>query len=164
MDPLFVRAVVFRKAERSIALVVYDLIGTLGKELNEKLAAEVKMKMGLDEVLFIATHTHSGPALRVTASSAYEQGLYAKTRQVLQEAWDNLEPVRLGAAFGSANLNYNRIEELPDGKAKMIWENPEKRSLGPGPRMIGAFALRESLHLPYGWSGTLPDIRQSAIL
>ena len=135
MDPLFARAMVFRKAERSIGFVVYDLIGTLGKELNEKLAAEVKEKIGLDEVLFIATHSHSGPALRasepVTSLPAYEQELYAKTKQVLQEAWDDLEQVRLGAAFGSANLNYNRIKELPDGKAQMIWENPQKRPLGP---------------------------------
>lgn len=135
LDPLYVRALVLRQEGRSIGFVVYDLIGTLGRKLNSRLAEEVKEEIGLDDVLFIATHSHSGPALQrpeeMATLPAYERELYDKTRRALEEAWEDLEEVRVGAGSGSADLNYNRIKKLPDGSAQMVWENPEKAPLGP---------------------------------
>ena len=93
MDPLFVRAMVLRNADRSVGFVVYDLIGTLGRELNARLTSEIKEEIGLGEVLFIATHSHAGPVLRGadddTSLPVYERGLYAQTKRALQEAWEN---------------------------------------------------------------------------
>ncbi len=135
LDPLFVRAMILRKDERSVGFVVYDLIDTLGKKINQELTDRIKEKIGLDEVFLIATHTHSGPALRgaenIASLPAFERGLCSKTERVLQEAWESLELVRLGVGRGSVDLNYNRIKELPDGRVKMIWENPKKEPLGP---------------------------------
>ena len=114
--------------------VVYDLIKTLGKAVNQSLINEIKEKTGLDEVLFVATHTHAAPDLYIAEDVGslpnYERQVYARTIVALQEAWNDLEPVRLGVGRGSADLNYNRIKKLPDNRVQMIWENPEKKPLG----------------------------------
>jgi len=104
------------------------------------LASEIKEEIGLSEVLFIATHSHAGPVLRRADDDAslpvYERKLYAQTKRALQEAWEDLEPVKLGAGSGSADLNYNRIKKLPDGRVQMIWENPGKEPLGPSEQTV----------------------------
>lgn len=142
LDPLFVRALVLRQDERSVGLVIYDLIGTLGRKVNEELTERIRDKTGLDEILFIATHSHSGPSVGrsgtdgTTSLSSYERKLFAKTEQVLLAAWEDLETVKIGAGSGSADISYNRIKRLPDGSVKMIWENPAKESLGPADHEI----------------------------
>ncbi|MGW8179160.1 MAG: neutral/alkaline non-lysosomal ceramidase N-terminal domain-containing protein, partial [bacterium] len=140
LDPLFVRAMVLRLEERTIGFVVYDLIGTLGTEINEQLAGAVKGEIALNEIFFIATHSHAGPALKSGKTLAtlpeYERELWTKTKLALKHAWDDLEPVRLGAGSGSVDLNYNRIKKLSDGRAQMIWENPGKEPLGPAEQTV----------------------------
>jgi len=135
LNPLFARAFVLRSGERSVGFVVYDLIGTLGRAKNSELSARAKSDLGIDEVVIMATHTHSGPRLGASPTDAplasYEKELFDKTLRVLREAKSNLEPVRLGVREGTVDLTYNRIRKLPDGKAEMVWENPAKEPLGP---------------------------------
>ena len=42
--------------------------------------------------------------------------------------------------YGTVDINYNRIKKLPDGRAKMVWENPGKEPLGPVEQTV--FVLR----------------------
>ncbi len=135
LDPLFVRVLMLRSAGRSVAFVVYDLIGILDQPLNAELTERIRQRTGIDEVIFSATHTHSGPELAgadgLDRLPAFEQALGAATIRALEQAREALEPVRLGVGYGRVDLNYNRIKELPGGGVEMIWINHEQRPLGP---------------------------------
>ena len=135
MDPLFVRVFVLRSSGRSVGFVVYDLIDTFNRSINEELTANIRRATGIDEVIFIAIHTHSGPAIKtaenIESLPEYAREICVKTVLAMYHAWESLEPVRLGVGYGTVDLNYNRIKELPDGPIKMIWENPGKAPLGP---------------------------------
>ncbi len=135
MDPLFVRSLVLRSGRRSIGFVVYDLINIFNRSINEELTAEIRATTGIDEVIFIAIHTHAGPVLKnaekIDSLPEYAREICDRTVLAMNEAWESLEPVRLGVGYGTVDLNYNRIKELPDGRVKMIWENPDKEPLGP---------------------------------
>ena len=63
MDPLYVRALVFRHQERKVAFVVYDLLYPFGREISDELRGRIFSETGIKEVIFSATHTHSGPQI-----------------------------------------------------------------------------------------------------
>jgi len=135
MEPLFVRALVLRSGSRSIGIAVYDLIGTFSRTVNEELTGRIRKKTGIEEVILIATHTHSGPSLSdgawIDSLPDFEKAICDKTVEALEKAFRNLEPVRLGTGYGKVDLNYNRIRKLPDGGVQMVWEDPRKEPLGP---------------------------------
>lgn len=135
MDPLFVRVLVMRSGGRSVGFAVFDLIDVFARSINEELTERIRSETGIDEVIFIAVHAHAGPELKpaenIESLPGYQQIICDKTVLAMKEAWAGLEPVRLGVGYGSVDINYNRIRELPDGRVEMVWENPEKKPLEP---------------------------------
>ncbi|MBN2290768.1 MAG: hypothetical protein JXQ83_15645 [Candidatus Glassbacteria bacterium] len=151
LDPLFVHAVVFRSGDKSVGFVVYDLIGPFGREVGDLLRRELLSRTGLDEVVFSATHTHSGPAINTGSGPErsqvleelpeHERLICEKTVEALVLACGSLGTVRIGSGLGTADLSYNRIRPRPDGSVEMVWANHEKVPMGPVDRTVGVVRI-----------------------
>jgi hypothetical protein len=141
LDPLHVRAVVFNSTGGSVALVVYDLLFPFAEHLNRKISQRIRESTGVDQVIFSATHTHSGPEIHWTPPKQeaeeldelpdFEQKIIAKTIETVAMAWSRLQPVKLGVGWGTADVSYNRLEKLAGGGVSMKWANHEKAPMGP---------------------------------
>ncbi|HUU27345.1 MAG TPA: neutral/alkaline non-lysosomal ceramidase N-terminal domain-containing protein [archaeon] len=152
LDPLYVRALVFRSDERSIGFVVYDLIFPFGKEISDQLRQRISAATGLKEVVFLSTHTHSGPVIdsepkmkkgeKIEDLPEYEQVICEKTLDALKSAYKSLEPVQLGTGWGKVDLSYNRIKVNPDdGRVEMVWQNHQKIPMGPVDQTVGVIKI-----------------------
>ena len=61
LDPLYARALILEGKEGKVALIVLDLIGNFEEEKSDRIRFTAKASYGIEDVIFIATHTHSGP-------------------------------------------------------------------------------------------------------
>ena len=111
-EPVGVRAVVLASPGCKVALVSAELL-----LVPEALAAEVVSRiadLGLDGVVFAATHTHAGPGGYVDHAAferiatgpfdaAIRDAIAASTADAIRRAAGALAPVRLSVARGSAD-------------------------------------------------------------
>ena len=151
LDPLHVRAVVFRDGTRSIGLVVYDLLYPFGEQICDQLKQRISEKTGIGQVVFGATHTHSAPKIHSAARlehgetvedlPEFEQMICRKTVEAVEMAFDNLVPVQIGTGWGSVDISYNRLISHPDGRVEMKWANHEKTPLGPVDQAVGVIRI-----------------------
>jgi len=158
LDPLHVRAVVFRDGARSVGLVVYDLLYPFGEQICDQLKQRISERTGIAQVVFGATHTHSGPknhsAARLEQGETvedlpeFEQMICSKTVEAVEMAFANLVPVRIGTGWGSADISYNRLISHPDGRVEMKWANHEKTPLGPVDQTVGVIRIDDSSGKP----------------
>lgn len=135
MDPLTARIFVFKSGASSVALVTLDLGRTFGKPQMDYVRGIAREKAGVQDVVFTASHTHSGPYL-------YDEYPDGKTPDWLQTILDDIAagiiktanttfPARLGADRARAEIGHNRRLVLPDGRVKMLWANPTKTPTHP---------------------------------
>jgi hypothetical protein len=120
-DSLFARAVVFEKKEKRIVLLSTDLIGYYGgsaEYIRKSLMENFNLK---DYELFLtAIHTHSGPTLSIEEQAVhpnnfeYTKNLNKRLIIMLNEAFNNMEPVLIGADVGSCPVGVNRRELVFD--------------------------------------------------
>ena len=151
LDSLHVRALVFRDGEHSVGFVVYDLLFPFNDKINTEMRRIIRERTGLAEVVFSATHTHSGPwisyaggpdaAAGLDELKDYERMICDRTLEALEKAYNSLQPVRLGTGLGEVDLNYNRIRQEPDGRVEMIWANHEKIPLGPAASSVAVIRI-----------------------
>lgn len=59
-DPLFAQAFTRDDGNRSVARVTLDLIFTLGRAEMDAIRTRVRASIGIDDVVFVASHTRSG--------------------------------------------------------------------------------------------------------
>ena len=125
LDPLYLRILVFRSGEKSVGFVVYDMGKTFSREIREDLRNDIRRETGLKEIIFMATHTHSGPTIpdrdKIENSPEWEKKIYNQTITAAKEAYNSLKPVKIGVGFGKADYNYNRIRIHHDEKVEMLW-------------------------------------------
>jgi neutral ceramidase len=130
--PLHAKALALRDGDGHTALIVTaDLIG-FDRALSAAVTDRIKGKHGLprEAVVFFASHTHTGPALKNVARNLRESGLDAdrakpneEYRRVLEdklvavasEALAKLEPATLSYGVGKAGFAMNRREKTPTG-------------------------------------------------
>ena len=153
LDPLYVRAIVFRSGSVSVALVVYDLLFPFEDHIGEMISHRIRERTGVDQVIFSATHTHSGPAIHwetplaegevLGALPEFEQKIIEKTIETVAAARGKLQPVKLGAGWGMADVGYNRLEKLADGGVRMKWANHEKHPMEPVDKTLGVIRIDE---------------------
>lgn len=112
-DPLELRAIVFANDSTSLAIVSLDLIGVT-RATTESIRAKIVRRCAIpaDHILLMASHTHSGPAMRANGDlvpdRAFVEMVETRTVDAVAEAQEKLEPVTLGLGCGSANFNVNR--------------------------------------------------------
>ena len=124
LDPIEARVLALSDGSRKIALVTLDLCFTFEPPIMEKIRAGVRRSV--DEVIFVASHTHSGP----TYAAAPEAAEHAAVRivEAIQAAAKAMAPARIGNGWGETYLGFNRRYLRPDGSLMMFWRNESKVS------------------------------------
>ncbi|MCE7988603.1 MAG: hypothetical protein DYG89_46195 [Caldilinea sp. CFX5] len=136
-QPLTATCLVLAAGEQRLALVACDLLvipDPTAREWRERIGAVIGAPAA--QVLLGCSHTHNGPAtsphmpkiggdqsrLR-PAEEAYQTQLGFQLESAAYLAVHQLQPARLAAGVGQADLNINRRERLPDGRT-VIGRNP----------------------------------------
>src|SRR5258708_9583946 len=124
LDPLEARVLVLSDGARTIAFVTLDLCFPFDPPIMNEIRRAVRGSV--DEVIFHASHTHSGP----TYSEAPEAAKHAIPRVVdaIGAAARSMVAARIGSALGPIYLGFNRRYLLPDGSVQVFWWNATKVS------------------------------------
>jgi len=124
LDPLEARVLVLSDGTRTIAFVTLDLCFPFDPPIMDEIRRAVRGSV--DEVIFHASHTHSGP----TYSEAPEAARHAIPRvaDAIQAAARSMVAARIGNAWGQIYLGFNRRYLMPDGSVQMLWRNETKIS------------------------------------
>jgi neutral ceramidase len=122
LDPLEARVLALSDGSRTIALVTLDLCFTFDETVMNQIRADVRTVA--DEVIFHASHTHSGP----TYSEVPDALRHAAPRIVsaIRSAAGSMSPARIGTGWGSAFIGFNRRYVEMDGTVRMFWRNEPK--------------------------------------
>jgi neutral ceramidase len=122
LDPLEARVLVLSDGSRAIALVTLDLCFTFDEKAMDQIRADAKV----DEVIFHASHTHSGP----TYSEAPQAVQHAVPRitGAIRAAAAATVPVAIGNGWGQTYIGFNRRYVETNGDIKMFWRNEMKIS------------------------------------
>jgi neutral ceramidase len=124
LDPLEARVLALSDGTRTIALVTLDLCFPFDPPVMDEIRRAVRGTV--DEVVFHASHTHSGP----TYSEAPEAAQHAIPRvaSAIEAAARSMVPARIGTGWGQVYLGFNRRYLRPDGSVQMFWRNETKVS------------------------------------
>ena len=105
LDPLEARVLALSDGSRTIALVTLDLCYTFDAPVLEQIRAA--MRGQVDEVIFHASHTHSGPTYSAAPRSRPARGS-TRSRPPYQAALAHGHPRRIGNAWGQTYIGFNR--------------------------------------------------------
>jgi hypothetical protein len=127
-DPLFAKVLVLASGDSRMAIVTLDL----GSVVAENLRQEVAAKLGIPVLLLSASHTHSGPLYIDRGGDAgYLAEMEKKVFGAVREAAAAMFPARLALGRGSLQAGYNRLLLRDDGRARALFDNPERIPYGP---------------------------------
>jgi len=123
-DPLEARVLALSDGARTIALVTLDLCFTFDEKVMNQIREQVRP--AVDEVIFHASHTHSGP----TYSEVPDALQHAAPRMVtaIKSAASSMTAAKIGTGWGETYLGFNRRYVELDGAVRMFWRNEEKIS------------------------------------
>jgi len=127
-DPLYVRVVVLRVGDTAIGLAVLDMGRMPVPERCARLRERAK-RFGIDDVIFSATHTHSGPYMELPDLPHLDQ-VEEAILEGLEEALNNAEPAKIGLGRGTIDIAHNR-RLIKDGVCHMRWRNEERVATSP---------------------------------
>jgi neutral ceramidase len=148
-DPLFMRALVLRTNERSFAIVNYDLGRAFNVSRLNQLRNRIKDETGIENVMFVATHTHSGPYITNSEEQPeWEKRVFDKTVEGIKKADKLIQPVKIGFGLGEADHTYNRRRVLSNGDPHMMWQNHKKLPLGPVDKTVAVIRIDDMNNMP----------------
>jgi len=140
LDELYSKAIVLNDGDTTIAIVSSDLLYAPLDEITAPVRRIINEKAGIPEenILVCATHTHSGPEVFTRAKlgpeaeskspkidRTYLDTLVEKIASCVLIANKNMQPVKIGAAKGSApELVFNRRPRNNEGLVKMAFTLP----------------------------------------
>lgn len=142
-DPLFAKAVVLDDGQTKLAIVTLD-IGSFPLENTQNVQAQVKQQAGFENILCVASHSHSTPKFAddfPNADTPYVRDMEKKIAGAIVEANSHLVPARLGVSFGEAREGHNRRMIKTTGEVEMLWANRERRATSPVDYSVGVIAL-----------------------
>jgi len=139
-DPLFVRALALDDGRRRFVIMEADLVGMDAASVRREIAKATRLDPGC---LFVGdVHNHASPisgALPKKAAADYPTNQHTRwfkhfhkaVVQVVKDAVDSLQPVKLGAATGSSRLAMNRRKCMKDLRSVITFdENAASQSFG----------------------------------
>ena len=127
LDPVEARALAISDGSRTIALVTLDLCYTFDPPVMDEIRAAVRgTPYNVDEVIFAASHTHSGPTY--AASPEAVKHAIPRIAGAIQAAARSMTPARIGNGWGQTYIGFNRRYLEPDGAIEMFWRNETKIS------------------------------------
>ncbi|MDX9754537.1 MAG: neutral/alkaline non-lysosomal ceramidase N-terminal domain-containing protein [bacterium] len=128
-DTLFARTLVFDDGQTQAALVTLDLLYAPPRPIRAAIMEAAQSEWGIDHVIFIASHTHSGPRFNLfdpNEDLPWLKTLHAKILSSIQKANGNKVPVTLQYAEGELNMSYDRRLVNADGTVTMLFSNPDR--------------------------------------
>lgn len=147
LDPLFARVLVLTDGRQTVAVITLDLGRTFGPAQIARVRQRVRSEHQVNEVMFIASHTHSGPSI----DDVYDQGPPDWEKQALDrivtaigEARARLVPARIGVGFGQAVIGHNRRVVQSDGSVKMLWRNSTSQQSGMVDPSVGVIRVDDA--------------------
>jgi neutral ceramidase len=127
LDPLYARILVVEDGRRSIALISLDLGRPFGRREIDALREEVRQKHQIEDLMLVASHTHSGPVIEDLEEGEevprWEQEALQRLVVGIGQAKAGLVPARIGTGMGQAILGHNRRITRLDGSVEMLWRN-----------------------------------------
>jgi hypothetical protein len=151
LDPLYARVLVLDDGRRAVAIVTLDLGRTFGQSQMNAVRERARRDRRTDEVMFIASHTHSGPVI----DEDYENGLPEWERRALDkiteaigEARARMVEARIGVASGQIIIGHNRRYIQSDGIVKMLWRNSTGQPTGVIDPTVGVIRVDDAQGRP----------------
>ncbi len=130
LDLLHAKILVLEGDRASVALVTLDLVGVLPVVQLDQIRALVKSATGIEDVIFNASHTHSGPLL-ADDPPAWQARFATDIAAGIERAWAARRPARIGISTGSVRIGHNRLYDMEDGGGKMLWRNETRLPTAP---------------------------------
>ena len=132
LDPLYARVLVLDDGRQAVAVVTLDLGRSFGQPQMNFVRERVRQMHGVNEVMFIASHTHSGPVIDEDYDQVpeWEKRALDKIVQAIGTARGRMTEARQGVGYGQAILGHNRRYIQSDGKVKMLWRNSTGQPTG----------------------------------
>ncbi|HEY3131681.1 MAG TPA: neutral/alkaline non-lysosomal ceramidase N-terminal domain-containing protein [Acidobacteriota bacterium] len=145
LDPLYARALVLDDGTIRLALVTLDLGRTFGPAAMDRLRNRVRTSAGVQQVYFLASHTHSGPVIEDSYADnklpPWESEALNKIGAAIEQAVQRMAPCRIGTGQGQTYIGYNRRTVQLDGSPKMLWRNPTKLLTSPVDPTVGVIRV-----------------------
>ncbi len=140
-DPLFAKVLLLDDGAHRLALVTLDLGRTFGVESMDVVRRRVRGSARVEQVLFFASHTHSGPFVNDTyppgKRRVWEERALDRIATAIEQAVARLQPAALGVGEGDVLIGHNRRFVRPDGTVKMLWRNATKTPTHPIDSRVG---------------------------
>lgn len=132
LDPLYARVLVLDDGRQSVAVVTLDLGRPFGQPQMNSVRDRVRRIHSVSEVMFIASHTHSGPVIDEDYEQVpeWEQRALDKIVQAIGTARGRRTEARLGVGYGQSIIGHNRRYIQSDGRVKMLWRNSTGQPTG----------------------------------
>ncbi len=127
-DALYLRCAVIKAGDTALGLLVLDM----GRPPMPDVVARIREKAraaGVADVIFCATHTHSGPMMEF-AELPHIPAIEAAAVDGLREALSRAEPATLHLGRTTIDISHNR-RLIKDGVCYMRWRNEERAPTSP---------------------------------
>lgn len=142
-DPLFAKALVLENGDDRIAIVTLDW-GTITEEISTNIRALVTDRVGIENVVCVASHSHSAPQPEPDFPSEekpYLREAEAAIADAIVRATQALEPARILVGYGHVEEGFNRRKVLPDGTVEMFWVNRDREPTTPVDYQLGVIRV-----------------------
>lgn len=143
-DPLYARVLYLDDGRNSVSIITLDL----GRSFGRPQIAYVRQRIQSanrksDEVMFIASHTHSGPVIDEDYEQvpAWEQRALDKIVNAINTARKQAVAARIGVGYGQVILGHNRRYIQSDGSVKMLWRNSTGQPTGVMDPSVGVIRV-----------------------
>ena len=130
-DALQAKVLILRSGPTQVGIVTADLGSLVSLRLHQEAA-----RRGIKPLLLAASHSHSTPAfippsVPAETGAAYQREVEDKILGALEQAQRSMFPARFGIGRGEIQAGYNRLLLGEDGRARALFNNPERLPLGP---------------------------------
>ncbi len=142
-DPLLARALVLRGETDHVVIIALDL-GNTPRDVMRDVRETVYAETGLENLLFAASHSHSSAAFQrdfPSEDAPWQRDVATKISEAVCEAAENLAPARVGMGRGEVAEGHNRRVIGEDGKAEMLWANPDRIPTSPVDHSVGVLRV-----------------------
>lgn len=127
-DPLYVRIVVLKVGDTTLGIATLDMGRMPVPEFCERMRKNAKV-LGVDDLIFTATHTHSGPYMELP-DLPHLTRVEVSIMGGLDVAMKRLEPAKVGVGRTKIDIGHNR-RFIKDGACYMRWRNEDRVPTSP---------------------------------
>ncbi len=152
LDSLYARALILDDGRNAVAIVTLDLGRTFGQAQMNYVRQRVRREHRVNDVMFIASHTHSGPSIDEDyengAVPEWERRALDRIEQAIGEARSRMVEARIGVGFGQVIIGHNRRLVQSDGSVKMLWRNSTAQQTGMVDPAVGVIRIDDRQGAP----------------